>query len=250
MNGARPLDEFVCADAAWLPFRDGAFDAIISNHSLEHVSDLAGTMREIGRVIRRDGALFVAVPDAATLTDRLYRWLLHGGGHLNAFRSAGQLSAAISSATGLDLVATRVLHSSLRFLLHSNYKPRPPRRLWIVGNGNPTITAFLTYALRQLDRVLGTRSSVYGWAFYFGNLRESVGIDAWTNVCIRCGTGHSQASLVERGRVRRQVVLFKSYLCPMCGAWNLFTSDVPATLPAQDRTAAATGKTRTTLFTK
>ncbi|MBZ5612169.1 MAG: class I SAM-dependent methyltransferase [Acidobacteriia bacterium] len=235
------LDGLVCADAAWLPFRDGAFDAVISNHSLEHVDDLARVLQEIGRVVRRDGSLYAAVPDASTLTDHLYRWLLHGGGHINAFRSATELSAEIARVTGLELVATRVLHSSLRFLLYSNYKPRPPRRLWLVGNGNPTVTAWLTYGLRILDRLLGTRASVYGWAFYFGDVRELVGTEAWTNVCIHCGTGYSEASLLEEKRVRRQFLVMRSYLCPICGAWNLFTKDHPAKVGGQDGAAAATG---------
>jgi SAM-dependent methyltransferase len=47
---------FVQADAARLPFADCSFDLIVSNHSLEHFDDLAGALREIGRVVRSDGA--------------------------------------------------------------------------------------------------------------------------------------------------------------------------------------------------
>ena len=75
----------VQADAARMPFPDHCFDLIISNHSLEHFGDLAGSLREIGRVVRPNGALYVAVPDATTLSDRFYRWLARGGGHVNAF---------------------------------------------------------------------------------------------------------------------------------------------------------------------
>jgi len=75
---------FVQADAAALPFRDRAFAGIIANHSLEHFEDLDGALREIGRVIAPNGGLFVAVPDASTVTDKLYRWLATGGGHVNA----------------------------------------------------------------------------------------------------------------------------------------------------------------------
>jgi ubiquinone/menaquinone biosynthesis C-methylase UbiE len=76
---------FVQADAAQLPFRDGTFHAVVANHCLEHVENLDYALREVGRIIRRDGSLYVAVPDATTLSDRLYRWVYHGGGHINSF---------------------------------------------------------------------------------------------------------------------------------------------------------------------
>src|ERR1700733_772522 len=62
---------FVHGNAACLPFLDRTFAAVISNDSLEHFDDLAGALREIARVIRPDGALLIAVPDASTLTDKL-----------------------------------------------------------------------------------------------------------------------------------------------------------------------------------
>src|SRR5579872_3476026 len=60
---------FVQGDAAALPFADQTFAAVISNHSIEHFDDLPSTLCEIGRVICAGGSLFVAVPDASTLTD-------------------------------------------------------------------------------------------------------------------------------------------------------------------------------------
>src|SRR6185437_7199800 len=68
-----PTELAVQGDAALLPFADGSFDAIVSNHSLEHFDDLDGALREIGRVVRRHGSLYVAVPDASTHCDKLYR---------------------------------------------------------------------------------------------------------------------------------------------------------------------------------
>src|SRR4051812_30871317 len=88
-----PGARFVQGDAAKLPFADGTFAAVISNHSLEHFDNLAGALSEIRRVISPDGALYIAVPDATTLTDRIYRWLASGGGHVNAFTSAAETEA-------------------------------------------------------------------------------------------------------------------------------------------------------------
>jgi SAM-dependent methyltransferase len=209
-----PNTRFVQGDAAALPFADGAFDAVISNHSLEHFADLRGALREMGRVIRPGGSLFVAVPDASTFTDKLYRWLARGGGHLNAFTSPAETAALIERATGLNHQATRILCSSLSFLNRCN-APRPrPRRLLLVGGGYAWSLRLYIRWSRRLDYLLKTRLSVYGWAFYFGSVPGPIDTTAWTNVCIGCGSGASAARL-EECRVRK-----RAYRCPQCGAIN------------------------------
>ena len=218
-------DGFVQGDGARLPFGDNVFDAVIANHSLEHIDDLDGALKEIGRVVRSDGSLYVAVPDASTLTDRLYRWIFHGGGHVNAFRSAGESEGLIAAVTGLKPVAMRTLYTSLIFLGRHHFHPRPPRKLWLFGNGNLRFIAWLTYALRLIDGAFGTRTSVYGWAFYFGKIHEEIASAVWTNVCVQCGSGHSSASLLVNGAVRRASLAIRCYHCPICAAWNLFTED-------------------------
>ena len=70
----------------------------------------------MGGVIRPGGALYVAVPDASTVTDKVYRWLGRGGGHVNAFVSAADVAERVERGTGLGLAATRTLCSSLSFL--------------------------------------------------------------------------------------------------------------------------------------
>ena len=119
----RAVLNFVQGDAARLPFPDETFAAVISNHSLEHFDNLDNALSEIGRVLRRDGSLFIAVPDSSTVTDRLYRWLAKGGGHVNGFTSAAELALRIERATGLPHAGTRLLYSSLSFL---NSKRSPP----------------------------------------------------------------------------------------------------------------------------
>jgi len=213
---------FVQADAARLPFADGSFNAIVSNHSLEHMDDLVGVLKEMGRVLRRDGSLYVAAPDASTFSDWVYRWIYHGGGHINPFRSAAALVEEIVKATGLRLMATRVLCTSFGYLDRRLFLPRPPRRLWLLGNGHPKAIAVLSFAARIFDRLLRSRLSVYGWAFYFGEIGEEVETTVWTNVCVHCGAAHPAAILITRGR------FLKRYHCPECGAWNLFTKDQTA----------------------
>jgi hypothetical protein len=216
---------FVQADAARLPFADCSFDLIVSNHSLEHFDDLAGALREIGRVVKPNGTLYVAVPDATTISDRLYRWLARGGGHVNPFSSAGNLASTIARATGLRHVATRTLCTSLACLNRRNRRGPAPRRLLLLGGGTETSLRLITYLMRLSDRFLRTRASVYGWVLYFGNVDAALDCTAWSNVCVRCGAGHPSVWLLQERMVKRRLRIFPTYRCPQCRTLNLFTDD-------------------------
>jgi SAM-dependent methyltransferase len=113
-------DNFVQADAALLPFSSHTFDAVIANHSLEHFERLDEAFKELRFVIKSEGSLYIAVPDATTFADGLYRWLASGGGHVNAFRSQEDLIAKIEHCTGLRFRAGRVLMTSLSMLNRKN----------------------------------------------------------------------------------------------------------------------------------
>jgi SAM-dependent methyltransferase len=219
-----PAQNFTQADAARLPFADRAFDALISNHSLEHFDDLAGALAEIGRVVKPTGALYISVPDASTFADRLYRWLARGGGHVNPFTSAPELAASIERATHLPHVNTRTLFASLSYLNRRNRRVSGPRRLLLVGGGTEISLYLYNYFAHLSDRLFGTRLSVYGWALYFGSFPVAIDTDIWTNVCIRCGSGAQSEWLRHVKLVRRRFFL-PVYRCPSCGTTNLFTED-------------------------
>ncbi len=213
----------VNGDAARLPFADGSIAGVISNHSLEHFEDLEGALRELGRVIRPEGALYVAVPDASTLTDRLYRWLGRGGGHVNAFTSQADLADAIERATGLRYLAGKTLCSSLAFLNRRN-SPRPaPLRLLLLGAGYEWTLFVYAWLSRRIDRLLNTRTSIYGWALYFGNIAGAIDTETWVNVCIRCGSGCPSRRLMAQ--VHSVFPGVRVYRCLQCGARNPFAED-------------------------
>src|SRR3954452_18513804 len=199
---------YVSADAARMPFAAGVFDAVISNHSLEHFVELNATVREIGRGLRRGGALYIAVPDATTITDRIYRWLGRGGGHVNAFRQPRDVIEIVERLTGLRHRGTRPLISGLSFLNAHNFTTRPPRKIALFAFGNEYFLAVLIWILRAIDRCFATRLSHYGWAFYFGAVEMPRPGEVWVNVCVRCGSGHPSVPAF-------------SYRCSQCGGWNL-----------------------------
>ncbi len=213
---------FVTADAARMPIADGSVDLVVANHSLEHFHELEFALREIGRVVKGGGALFVSVPDASTVTDKLYRWLGRGGGHVNQFYDPQGFAQLVESATGLKHFATRTLHSGLSFLNRKN-SAHMPWRLIALGGGAEWMLQAVTFLFRKLDQALGTRFSVYGWAFYFGQPVPLQG-PPWTNVCVRCGSASSAEWLEACCRVRRKLGL-KYYDCPHCQTFNFFTPD-------------------------
>jgi ubiquinone/menaquinone biosynthesis C-methylase UbiE len=60
---------YTAADAQSIPFPGASFDAVIANHMLYHVPDLAGGLAEIARVLRRGGRLYAATNGAAHMRD-------------------------------------------------------------------------------------------------------------------------------------------------------------------------------------
>jgi SAM-dependent methyltransferase len=220
---------YVLADAACMPFRAHSFDLIVSNHSLEHFAGLEATLGEIGRTLKPAGALYIAVPDATTLTDGIYRWLGRGGGHVNPFRSPEEVVALVERVSGFKHRGTTVLYSSLSFLNSYNFVSPPPRRIALFAFGNERFLAVLTWFLRWFDRCFGTRLSRYGWSFRFGDTGPEEPAKPWVNVCVRCGSGHPEAYLrktstaSESGAVRRRFL--ETYRCPQCGAFNLLSPE-------------------------
>jgi len=214
----RAHGSFVAADAARLPFANESFDLVVSNHSLEHFPRLEVALDEIGRTIKRDGAFYVAVPDATTFTDRLYRWMGRGGGHVNAFVSPEQVSNLVTRITGLPLRSTRPLWSSLSFLSAHNRSGRPQIKSVLFAFGHEGFLARFNWMLRWIDRRCRSRLSEYGWEFRFGKAAPIEG-KPWINVCIRCGSGFAAAFVQMRTGW---------YRCPQCGARNLLFPVTPA----------------------
>jgi len=47
-----------------LPFANASFDLVLCHHVLEHVVNCAGTLEEIGRILKPEGRLYISIPTA------------------------------------------------------------------------------------------------------------------------------------------------------------------------------------------
>ena len=66
---------FIQADAEHLPFKDSAFDAVLSINTLEHLDDIPQALREMKRVTKNSGRIVVSTPSDNPIQhnlDRLY----------------------------------------------------------------------------------------------------------------------------------------------------------------------------------
>ena len=124
--------DLVVGDAARLPFRDRAFDAVICTETLEHLPDDIAAIREIARLLRPGGTLLGAVP--SHFTELLYWRLSRGywhtpGGHIRIYRPR-DLSRRLGAA-GLRVTRVRYMHFIdsliwLRFCVTDFLRPSRP----------------------------------------------------------------------------------------------------------------------------
>jgi 2-polyprenyl-3-methyl-5-hydroxy-6-metoxy-1,4-benzoquinol methylase len=59
-----------------LPLKNNKFDCVVINHTLEHTDKPKIVLREIRRVLKRDGKLIVGVPNAGSIQSILTKHLL------------------------------------------------------------------------------------------------------------------------------------------------------------------------------
>jgi len=64
-NEEAPID-FICCDATHTPFRDSHFEIIVCNEVFEHVDSKEKLVYEIARLLKRNGAAYIRVPNKAS----------------------------------------------------------------------------------------------------------------------------------------------------------------------------------------
>ncbi|MEM7693394.1 MAG: methyltransferase domain-containing protein [Pseudomonadota bacterium] len=89
---------------------DDAYDMTIANHVLEHVPDDAAALKELDRVTRSEGAVFLSVPDLLRVTAIIEygfaREDKHGHYRLYGPDLMDRVRAAVPAWHGIGVVAT------------------------------------------------------------------------------------------------------------------------------------------------
>ena len=175
---------FIRCDAAALPLGSDLFDAVVANFVFEHFSSPQAVLSEIQRVLKPDGLLYVAIPNSASLEDRLFRLL--GGHRYHSQRySFSSFVRLVYETTTLKLMSFADWPAGFTWL---NLKPSGKilRR---------AILYCLIFYKRYLIDYAGKDS---GLVFLFKKCGRS-GYRNVTDVCSRCGSGATinQADIYE-----------------------------------------------------
>lgn len=68
------IPNFIQANCVNLPFKDNAFDEVVSNHLIEHIEDPFGLLKEMVRVAKPNGTIRVTTPHKMSHNRK---WILH-----------------------------------------------------------------------------------------------------------------------------------------------------------------------------
>ena len=225
-DGARI--EYVCADSSGIPLADKSVDAVFSHHTMEHFPDYRKTLKEIDRVLKDGGLLWIAIPNGYSLDDALYRMVFAGGGHVNRFTHEGLISA-VHELTRFRLKQEVDLYSSFIYLRKPTAKelqhfPASARPLYEMPTGfNVAGVLAINAVTRVADKLFGSRLSQYGWGFVFG--REEAVLPplhtAYFNVCSKCGSGIPADALRSRSTTKT-VFGLGIYNCQNCEQTNSY----------------------------
>lgn len=167
--------QLVAADAARLPFSDGAFDLVVSNLMLQWCDDLDTVLRELRRVLRPEGLLMFTSFGPDTLKELRTAWAqVDDRAHVNTFIDMHDVGDALIRA-GFAQPVMDVEHFTLTYdapmgvlqdlkALGATYAPNDRRGL----TGKHALQRMLEAyeAFRQPDgRVPATYEVVHGHAW-------------------------------------------------------------------------------------
>jgi SAM-dependent methyltransferase len=185
---------FIRCEAEALPFTSNLFDAVVGNFVFEHFSIPERVLGEIQRVLKPSGLLYVAIPNSASLEDKLFRLL---GGH----RYHHQRYSFYSFV--------RIVYQSTTLKLIS-FADWPAGFTWL--NSEPSGNLLRRAVLRSLKSckqlLISHSENDSGFVLLFK--KESLlGYRTITDVCSNCGAG---ATVV--------VAVASKWECTQCGHSN------------------------------
>jgi len=152
----------VVGDMTRMPFRTGAFDAVTTGETLEHLDDDNAAAREIARVLRDDGSCIATVPALQSLWTASDVYFEHRRRYSRAqlesmFRDAG-LEIAKATYWGFPVVLT---YDTL-FLLPMN-KRRARRRVDEDAALQSVARAGRSRALVNVVRAIFAIDTLFSW---------------------------------------------------------------------------------------
>ena len=187
----------VLADSEYLPWTDSAFDMAICNFVFEHFQNPGSSLRELDRVIRIGGLLYVSIPRSSSIEDRLYRFTTKGGGHLQRYdfdtfmqlmyrESRFKLEGMGAVPGAFTWLRDVPFGEQIRSLLYRSF------RLWRQATGNNPLAASNFLLLFRLVERRGFKSIL--------------------RVCSQCGNSSFNSSVRSGG----------FWKCPVCAFENMF----------------------------
>ena len=145
-------------DAAYIPFADATFDAIIANHMLYYQSDLGKTLLEMSRVLKPQGRLY-----ASTLGQKHLHELKTLARTLNPSISRKSPSAKFSLENGGEQLLPRFRQVNLRHYMD----------ILIVTEVDPLIAYFRSTRLHNDKQLATIRRYLEAYMKKHGAIRAS-----------------------------------------------------------------------------
>jgi SAM-dependent methyltransferase len=165
---------FSQCDAAALPFLPEVFDAVIANFVFEHFPKPEAVLKEIQRVSKPDGLLYLSIPNSTSLDDKLFRFLSGDKYHVQNF-SFDSLIRLVYKTTNFKLIS---------------FADWPAGFTWL--NALPTgrlIRRLVLHFLRRIRPLLQKRARRDSGFIFLFKKAGKFGFRMITHVCGNCGGG-------------------------------------------------------------
>ncbi|APZ43969.1 class I SAM-dependent methyltransferase [Acidihalobacter ferrooxydans] len=141
-------------------FKDGCFDAITLCHVIEHVHDPSELLRECSRLLRPNGLLWIATPNANSLVHRWFgaNWLAFVPHHLILFNST-----ALQQRLESQGFKVKLQHSGAQVQAH--WRASTARRIGLKGEAvhtDPFLQTKLGLAYQPLELLVALIPRIQG----------------------------------------------------------------------------------------
>ena len=107
-----PLPILLCADAEFLPLRDGSVNHVFSNLALQWCSNLEAVFTDIKRLLKPEGSVIFSTFAPQTLQELKTAWAsVDDYAHVNDFYNAAQLKQFLQKAGFVNIDITCTLYT-------------------------------------------------------------------------------------------------------------------------------------------